>query len=45
MVMTDRRGERGETVMFCYLYNSSVSLPLLSPSKTHLVLYLSRCKP
>ena len=25
MVMTGRGGERGETVMFCYLYNSLVS--------------------
>ena len=26
MVMNGRGGERGETVMFCHLYNSLVSL-------------------
>ena len=25
MVMTGRRGERGDNVIFCYLYNSLVS--------------------
>ena len=45
MVMTGRGGERSETVMFLSLIQLAsylTPLALLSPSKTQLVLYLSR---